>query len=76
MAQPGCYPGEPIFVPAPDAEHEDEGAVLSVVLDSHAGRSFLVVLDARDLSEIARAELPHHLPFNFHAQFFGDRVGA
>jgi carotenoid cleavage dioxygenase-like enzyme len=24
------------------------------------------VLDARDLSELARAGVPHHIPFGFH----------
>ncbi len=68
-AQPGCYPGEPVFVSRPKAEGEDDGALLSVVLDATAGTSFLLVLDARDLSEIARAQVPHHIPFSFHGQF-------
>ena len=65
----GCYPGEPVFVPAPGAESEDDGVLLSVVLDAAAGRSFLLVLDARELEELARAEAPHHIPFGFHGQF-------
>lgn len=68
----GCFPGEPVFVPAPGAEAEDDGVLLSVVLDSAAERSFLVVLDARDLSELARAEAPHHIPFGFHGNFSGE----
>ena len=40
-----------------------------VVLDASAGTSFLLVLDAGDLSELARAEAPHHIPFGFHGQF-------
>jgi carotenoid cleavage dioxygenase-like enzyme len=43
--------------------------LLSVVLDSERGNSFLLVLDASDLSELARAEAPHHIPFGFHGQF-------
>jgi carotenoid cleavage dioxygenase-like enzyme len=43
--------------------------VLSVVLDSRAGRSFLLVLDAVSFEELARAEAPHHIPFGFHGQF-------
>jgi beta,beta-carotene 9',10'-dioxygenase len=66
---PGCYPGEPIFVREPGAADEDAGVVLSVVLDSAAGRSFLLVLDASSFEEIARAEAPHHIPFGFHGQF-------
>ena len=34
----GCFPGEPVFVAAPDAEDEDEGVLLSVVLDGDAGQ--------------------------------------
>jgi carotenoid cleavage dioxygenase-like enzyme len=68
-AEDGCYPGEPVFVAAPNAEHEDEGVLLSVVLDSNKGNSFLLVLDAASLRELARAEVPHYIPFGFHGQF-------
>jgi carotenoid cleavage dioxygenase-like enzyme len=43
--------------------------LLSVVFDSRSGGSFLLVLDAADLSERARAKAPHHIPFGFHGQF-------
>ena len=66
----GCYPGEPVFVREPGTEAEDAGVVLSVVLDAHAGRSFLLVLDAGSFEELARAEAPHHIPFGFHGQYF------
>ncbi len=68
-SEPGCYPGEPVFVASPEARAEDDGVVLSVVLDANVDRSFLLVLDAQDLSEIARAEAPHAIPFGFHGQF-------
>lgn len=67
--EPGCYPGEPVFVPAPDGRAEDDGVVLSVVLDSGSGRSFLLVLDAGSWTEVARAGVPHVVPFGFHGQF-------
>ncbi|QBD75401.1 carotenoid oxygenase family protein [Ktedonosporobacter rubrisoli] len=70
--QDGCYPGEPVFVEAPDAADEDDGVILSVVLDMHKGRSFLLILDARTFQEIGRAEVPHHIPEGFHGQFFHD----
>jgi carotenoid cleavage dioxygenase-like enzyme len=66
----GAHPGEPVHVPAPDATDEDDGVLLSVVLDRDAGRSFLLVLDAATLVEIARARLPHHVPFGFHGHFY------
>jgi beta,beta-carotene 9',10'-dioxygenase len=68
-AEQGCFPGEPVFVAAPDADGEDEGVLLSVVLDGRKGNSFLLVLDAGSLDELARAEVPHHIPFGFHGQF-------
>jgi carotenoid cleavage dioxygenase-like enzyme len=58
-----------VFVAAPGGEDEDAGVLLSVVLDADAERSFLLVLDAADLSELARASVPHHIPFSFHGQF-------
>ena len=65
------YPGEPIFVASPEAR-EDYGAILSVVLDAAAGSSFLLVLDATSFEEVARARAPHHIPFGFHGEHFGD----
>ena len=73
-SEEGCFPGEPVFVAAPDAGQEDEGVLLSVVLDGRKGNSFLLVLDARSLEERARAEVPHHIPFGFHGAFTA-RVG-
>jgi beta,beta-carotene 9',10'-dioxygenase len=70
-AAAGCSPGEPIFVPAPGDSAEDEGVLLSVVLDTERQASSLVVLDAATLEEVARAEVPHHIPHSFHGQYFG-----
>jgi beta,beta-carotene 9',10'-dioxygenase len=67
--QQGSFPGEPVFVAPPDADAEDEGVLLSIVLDGARGNSFLLVLDAGSLDELARAEVPHHIPFGFHGQF-------
>ncbi len=68
-SEAGCYPGEPVFVAGPGGEAEDAGAILSVVLDARAGLSFLLVLDASDMRELARAPAPHHIPFGFHGNF-------
>ncbi|KAI8907531.1 retinal pigment epithelial membrane protein-domain-containing protein [Powellomyces hirtus] len=69
----GCYPGEPIMVPHPEAEPgsnhpEDEGVILSVVLDTRKSvhTSFLLFLDATLLEELGRAPLPVHIPFGIH----------
>lgn len=67
-----CYPGEPVFTPTPDSGAEDDGVVLSLVLDGAAGQSFLLVLDAGDFSELARIHLPHAVPFGFHGLFLAN----
>ena len=66
----GLYPGEPVFVPSPSATAEDDGVLLSVVLDIEKELSFLLVLDAASLAEVARATAPHAIPFHFHGNFF------
>jgi carotenoid cleavage dioxygenase-like enzyme len=65
------YSGEPIFVPRPEGEAEADGVVLSLCLDTDTERSLLVVLDG-DLEELARAPLPHAVPFGFHGEYFKD----
>jgi carotenoid cleavage dioxygenase-like enzyme len=67
--EPGCYPGEPVFVGRPGRAQEDDGVILSVVFDSNEDRSFLLVLDAATFAEQARAQAPHRVPFGFHGQF-------
>jgi len=67
----GAYPGEPLFVAPPDATGEDDGVLLSIVLEPDADRSTLVCLDATTLDELGRADLPHRLPYGFHGQFYG-----
>jgi carotenoid cleavage dioxygenase-like enzyme len=65
------YPGEPVFVPSPGGTAEDDGVILSAVLDAESRRSFLLVLDAASFEELGRAEVPHAIPFGFHGQYFG-----
>lgn len=69
-SEPACFPGEPVFVAAPEAVGEDDGVLLSVVLDSRKGASFLLILDAKSFSELGRAEIPHHVPFGFHGYYY------
>ena len=64
----GCYPGEPIFVAKPGGA-PDDGVLLSVVLDANRSTSFLLILDATSMRELARAQVPHVVPFGFHGSF-------
>ena len=59
-------PGEPIFLPDPEGQEEDDGVCLSVVLDGTKGKSHLLVLDARSFEEVGRAEMETVVPFGFH----------
>lgn len=67
--EPHTYPGEPVFVAAPNATTEDDGVILSVVLDGIKAQSFLLLLDAHSFTELGRAYLPHHVPLEFHGLF-------
>ena len=66
---PGTFPGEPIFVRRPGGRRDDDGVVLSVLLDAGRRSSALVVLDAGTMEEVARASVPHHIPFGFHGVY-------
>lgn len=73
---PHHFPSEPIFVPQLGSTAEDCGVVLSVVLQGATQRSFLLVLDALTFTEVARAPLPHVLPFGFHGHFIDGASSA
>jgi beta,beta-carotene 9',10'-dioxygenase len=70
--QQDSYAGEPIFVPSPSGSEEDDGVVLSVILDAQRSGSFLLVLNARNFTELARSEIPHAIPFGLHGRFFAE----
>ncbi len=70
----GCYPGEPVFIGRPGRIAEDDGVILSVVLNSLTGTSFLLALDARTFAEMARAEVPHAILFGYHGEFFSPKI--
>jgi torulene dioxygenase len=74
----GHTPGEPIFVADPEGVEEDDGVLLSVVLDGYAEKSYMLVLDAKDLSEKGRAEMDGPMSFGFHGSHkaFGRKYGG
>jgi carotenoid cleavage dioxygenase-like enzyme len=66
-----CYPGEPIFVGGPGRIKEDNGLLLSVVLDAAQGNSFLLVLNAATFEEVGRAHIRQPVLFGYHGAYFG-----
>ena len=70
-SRPSCFPSEAIFVPNPtdSAQEEDSGVLLSAVYDGTRMESFLLVLDARTMMELARFYTDITIPISFHGQF-------
>ncbi|MFN3404656.1 MAG: carotenoid oxygenase family protein [Cytophagaceae bacterium] len=68
----GKYPSEPLFIPSPDAKSEDDGVIVTVVLDAEKCSSYLLVLDAKNLSELARAETSAMVQPGLHGMFYND----
>ncbi|CAF0916761.1 unnamed protein product [Adineta ricciae] len=61
----GCYTSEPIFLRNPDNEQgdEDDGVLLvSLLRTNHDNEVSLLVLNARDLTEIGRVQFEAHGP--------------
>jgi len=63
----GQSAGEPLFIADPARpDEEDGGVLLTVVLDGTQGKSYLLVLDAKDLTELGRANVDGVVGFGFH----------
>ncbi|XP_070842601.1 beta,beta-carotene 15,15'-dioxygenase [Chaetodon trifascialis] len=65
-----CSPSEPVFIPRPNGESEDDGVVLSSVINSDPDQSgFIVILDGRTFQEVARAYVNTPLHKDVHGFF-------
>uniref|UniRef100_A0A3Q3WUK2 Retinoid isomerohydrolase n=1 Tax=Mola mola TaxID=94237 RepID=A0A3Q3WUK2_MOLML len=68
--EPDSYPSEPLFVQTPDGVDEDDGVLLTIVVAPGSQRpGYLLILNAKDLSEIARAEVECSIPVTFHGMY-------
>jgi torulene dioxygenase len=70
----GHTAGEAVFIANPSSSEEDGGVLLAVVLDGFEGKSYLLVLDARDLSTIAKAHVDGVVGIAFHGLWNGNTV--
>jgi torulene dioxygenase len=72
--KPNHTPSEPIFVPRPDGKEEDDGVLLSVVLDEQEMRSSMVIIDAKEMKEVGSAEMAGVFPIGFHGVWNEQKV--
>lgn len=69
-SEDNCWPSEPVFVPRPNGESEDDGVVLVSVINSNPSQSsFILILDGRTFKEVARAYVKAELYKDMHGFF-------
>lgn len=70
-AAPRGFIGEPIFIPRPNSQTEDDGWLIALVYDAEHHRSDVVILDTVNIEkgEIAKLHLKHHIPYGLHGSF-------
>ncbi|XP_066205445.1 beta,beta-carotene 15,15'-dioxygenase [Saccopteryx leptura] len=68
-----CWPAEPLFVPTPGAKDEDDGIILSAIVSSDPQKPpFLLILDAKSFTELARASVDVDMHLDLHGLFIPD----
>jgi len=69
--EPNQYPSEPVFVPKPGGA-EDDGVLLSQVVDGTNSTTYLLVLDPKTMKKLAHAYLPSGwaTPYTQHGRWF------
>ena len=70
-AAPRGFMGEPLFVPRPQGQGEDDGWVLVLMYNAERRCSDLVILEGKDITAgpVSRLKLPHHVPYGLHGSF-------
>lgn len=68
---PHGFVSEPVFIPKPGSEVEDQGWLISVVYESQKHRSDIIILDAQNLEKgpLAQLHLQHHIPYGLHGSW-------
>lgn len=68
-------PCEPVFIARPGASEEDDGVVLTIVINREGTNSILVALDGKTFEEVARAEMPQVYGLGPHGSFIEGDFG-
>ncbi|KAF2846696.1 hypothetical protein T440DRAFT_540728 [Plenodomus tracheiphilus IPT5] len=62
-------PTEPIFIQRPGATEEDDGIVITIIINREGSHSVLIGLDAQTFEEVARADMPQVYALGPHGSF-------
>jgi beta,beta-carotene 9',10'-dioxygenase len=68
-SSPNVFPSEPVFVPRPGATEEDDGVLLFLGYDLLRRESFMGVLSANDMAEMARVYCGSRCCVSFHGHW-------
>ena len=68
-AGPSGFVSEPIMVPSENSSKENEGFLFTLLWNGERRGSDLVILDAKDLKELAVYELPISIPHGLHGSW-------
>lgn len=68
--KPEHFAGEPIFVKNPGETGEDEGVLMTEVYNRKKKESYLLILDAKSLKELATFKIPYPIPPSLHGNFW------
>ncbi|ASC73905.1 Apocarotenoid-15,15'-oxygenase [Halomicronema hongdechloris C2206] len=70
-AAPQGFSGEPVFVPKPQGQAEDDGWLLLLLYNAARRCSDLAIFEAGDIQQgpLARLLLAHHVPYGLHGSF-------
>ncbi|XP_036442999.1 beta,beta-carotene 15,15'-dioxygenase [Colossoma macropomum] len=65
-----CFPSEPVFIPRPGATEEDDGVILTSVINCIPDESdYLLVLEGKSFKEVARVHVNAELHIDMHGYF-------
>jgi carotenoid cleavage dioxygenase len=64
----GCFGGETVFAPRDGARAEDDGYLVTFVVEESTGASEVYVLDAQRIADapVCRLRVPHRVPTGYH----------
>ena len=65
------FGGEPLFVEKENAQHEDDGYILELLMSEEEAQ--LIILDAQNLTELSRLILPQRIPFGVHSLWIPEK---